>query len=592
MSVLTRASLLLLLVSASQASFSLDARASLYCAASPAAFAGEGVPPLPNASLAHVVVLVRHGDRSAIGRIPGTVRGAFPCGAPTAAAVARSSVLLAPFRSSPACVLAGGAGAACEGIVGAPLTNATDRALRMWGRARDPGTICDSSGGDLSSVGWQQLRTIGAAVAHAYGPFMTGADAEETTHIGSSALAVVSTDTGRTALSAAALVEGVISVLGTDPSRVAARATSTVATSGDSVRDQEESGDESDFTIGAVAWLGPLPLGLHIVPRDEDPMLWPKKAFVCARAGVLQHARFDEIFQHQVLPADIAARLSALTGVAATAMPTTEECADDLLTRSCHGHGLPCWGNATADGKDTRMCLLPEDAATIVSRCDEGYAFRYHNEVTRLLSYPFLRQIERQMARAAARVLAILRAQRLFSASSELPVDLRAISEAVAASLGDGGRVPRVQFRAGHDTVIAPILASLGARDLPHAWPNYGARVIFELWTTPEPTGLVSSLVKIIYNGENWTPRLPCAVREDGPPADACTLEAFAGQIAALIAPHTTWEDACFTTEPHVVHSGGDHPTRHSDASDVGPGAASRDVGPAPVVDEEPQNAP
>lgn len=36
----------------------------------------------------------------------------------------------------------------------------------------------------------------------------------------------------------------------------------------------------------------------------------------------------------------------------------------------------------------------------------------------------------------------------------------------------------------GHDTVIAPLLASLGAYDC--RWPPYASHIAFELWTKPE----------------------------------------------------------------------------------------------------------
>jgi hypothetical protein len=637
------------------------ARGARYCAAAPAPARAEGAAPAPPGggaaapgapayALAHAAVIVRHGDRSAIGRLPGAARGVFPCGEPSAAAVARTAAALRPFRSSAACVLAGGVGAACAGpFAGAALTNGTDRALRAWGVARAPGDACGAAGGELSSAGWAQLRATGALLARAYAPLLLGDDGDAGGGAGGDEpppadvpLHVVSTDTGRTALSAAAFVDGLVAELAVE---LAARAgggaggaggagagargargappeaTSEAASSGASASVTAAGGvaaDDGAAAAAAAAAAGAAlfprgPLALHILPREEDPMLWPKKAYVCARAGVLQHRAFDAIFAHQVMEPGVAARVAALSNTSLSAMPTTEECADDVSTRACHGHALPCWPPppGAPPGAPPR-CLAPEDAAAIVARCDEGYAFRYDNEVTRLLAFPVLRQLTAQMERADARARA-LRAGG--GAGGGAAGGGAAAAAAVAAALGDDGAVPRLQFRAGHDTVIAPLLAALGATDAPHAWPSYAARLGFEVWV-PRGAGAgagageaageaAPALVKVLYNGENWTPRLACAAG-----AGACTLPAFAAQVRALIAPHATWDAACFTDEPHVVHAGdAAHPTRGG-ASDVGPGAADapadaaapgapppqaddggNDVGPGRPVDDAPAGA-
>ena len=174
--------------------------------------------------------------------------------------------------------------------------------------------------------------------------------------------------------------------------------------------------------------------------------------------------------------------------------------------------------------------------------------------------------------------------------------------------------------------MIAPLLAALGAPDAPFSWPNYASRLGFELWSLSGPKALaaarggdytlteggggggggepgegwVEPLVKVLYNGVNWTPQLACAARGQGEsPAAACTLTAFLDQISALIAPHTSWEAACFTTEPHVKHGDGhSHPTKAGVvASDVGVGfgaaaaeeeedsVSEEDVGPGRAVD-------
>ena len=387
---------------------------------------------MPGASLIHATVIVRHGDRSAIGRIPKAARGVFPCAEPSAVGVARAAELLAPARSSAACVLAGGGVDldACKlaALASPPLTNATDRALRAWGVARVVGETCGKAGGELSSVGWAQLRATGAALGRAYAPLLRG-DLDAAPTIAGVPLQVVSTDTGRTALSAAAFMTGLVDgdsfeglsrtpQSGGDGSRAGTATASVTVTSVGDMSETTSALSASTTTASASAsWLrgAALPLPLNIMPREDDPMLWPKKAYVCARAAVLQHHTFDEIFQHQVRPPSLAARLAHLTGTPADSLPTAEECADDVATRSCHGHALPCWKiaaavNTTSEGKKEaggERCLLPQDAAALIARCDQGYAFRYANEVTRMLSFPVLQQLTDQLVRASRRAVAL-----------------------------------------------------------------------------------------------------------------------------------------------------------------------------------------
>lgn len=104
-----------------------------------------------------------------------------------------------------------------------------------------------------------------------------------------------------------------------------------------------------------------------------------------------------------------------------------------------------------------------------------------------------------------------------------------------------------------------------------------------------EGDGWIEPYVKVLYNGENWTPRLACArvaiANGNGVPSLACSLAAFQAQIAQLIAPHATWEDACFTTEPHVKHVEGHnhaHPTKITPAAAAA--AAGSDVSFSTIV--------
>jgi len=504
----------------------------------------------------------------------------------------------------------GGAGPACEDVGGPPLGSKFDNALPAWGRARAASEACSvTEGGELSSVGWAQLQAVGGALARAYrGLLAAPADPLRPP------LHVHSTDTGRTAWSAAAMVGGLLAELlperGAGEALIKASTAAAAAAAGGGSgggsagaealqRASASLNSAGEASPQPLAWSAPaalptglaralahnrslaallqkgvapppgaaalvpgleLPLPLHVLPRDEEFMLWPKKAQMCARAALLQFRAEEEIFQHQVVPADVAARIAALARVPEEEVPTTEECADDLLTRRCHSQPRPCWGAAG--------CLSGADEATIVKRCDEGYKHRFSNEVTRLLTYPMLSQLAGQLRRAAA------------------------LAQGGGAALPGGGAAPRVQLRSVHDTVIAPMLATLGALDPTYAWPSYASRVSLELWLLPRegaPGGLLPAgappgdaallpLVRLLYNGEDVTARLACAVAVPG--GAVCPLAALEAQVQGLLGGFRTWEEACFTEEadslpPPEEHAPNGRPrAKHSFAhgSDVGPG--------------------
>ena len=592
----------------------LATRIRLYCASPPSEGASEGVFPLPGATLTTAISLVRHGDRSNIGKLPGAPRAGFVCGEPSAARASRAVQDLRPFRSSAACLDAGGTGPACEGVGGPPLGAKFDNALPAWGRARAASEACSvTEGGELSSVGWGQLHAVGGALATAYRSLLAAPEDPRRPP-----LHVHSTDTGRTAWSAAAMVNGLLAEL--LPERAAGEAAIRAVAaavgggggdggsgggrgSGETLQRASASlNSAGEASPQPLAWsalaalptgvaralahnhslaallqgvapppgaeaLVPglaLPLPLHLLPRDEEVMLWPKKAQMCARAALLQFRAEEDIFQHQVVPPEVAARIAALARVPQEDVPTTEECADDLLTRRCHAQPRPCWGAAG--------CLKGDDEAAIIKRCDEGYGYRFSNEVTRLLTFPMLKQLAGQLRRAAG------------------------LAQSGGGALAGGGAAPRLQLRSVHDTVLAPMLATLGALDPLYAWPSYASRVSLELWLLPRdaaPQGLLAALapagappsdgallplVRLLYNGEDVTGRLACAVATPG--GAVCPLAALEAQVQALLGGFSTWEEACFTEEagslpPPEEHAPNGRPRakRHfAGGSDVGPG--------------------
>lgn len=247
----------------------------------------------------------------------------------------------------------------------------------------------------------------------------------------------------------------------------------------------------------------------------------------------------------------------------------------------------------------SERCFEPEDAITMLDRGDRLYATRFASPSTSLLTYPFFAQVLQQMRNAAS---------------------------------GKSGS-PRLVIRAAHDTVISPVLSSLGLKQRPFAWPGYAARVGFELWRLPveaahSSTGSLSNVipdhgtgstplagsssdsprhtgnsdgdsnsgdvelqpedsfaVRILYNGRDITGQTICGstASASGQPEDSegaqdegrlqatnadntgrelndphphiasgtshgyagCTLARFGRFVGSLIAPHSSWEDAC-----------------------------------------------
>jgi hypothetical protein len=333
-----------------------EERIRAYCAYPPYPAVEEGAPPAVGAVLLQAHVIVRHGDRSAIHVIPNTRSVAWPCTSPTADEVRWAAGMLRPFRSSSFCISTGGD--ACVNVTGAPLPTSVDRALYAWGRARQTGESCGSEGGDLSSIGWRQLLEIGDGLRHKYAALLERDDPA------TDALRVVSTDTGRTALSATAFVRGLLHHHQPADDRGAACAGNRKAGGEDNDSDscaasQAASAAAADartlpLSVGGTAGTGSdngaagllpqmrLPLPLHILPREEDPLIRMTRPLLCPRARQMQQAAIHHMFAFARTPSDVAARIAAVADVDVEAVPGTEEVVDDIFARACHGHGLPC----------------------------------------------------------------------------------------------------------------------------------------------------------------------------------------------------------------------------------------------------------
>lgn len=495
-----------------------------YCASPAFSSADEGHSPVQGAVLRQAIVLIRHGDRSAIHHVPGTDGVTFTCAKPQANDFEIAAALVNPVRSTTECRIQGGS--ACANITdnAAPTSGESISAFQVWqGGPRSVHEVCGPHGGELSSVGWQQHLDIGADLANVYADLVKSSDMPW-----SSAIDVASTDYGRTALSAAAFVSGMFNQLGLDTVAVnqsSANAQrqrqqiSAATAEPEPALDAEASSSSQQLLPGLD-----LPIPLQIVDRLDDPMLWAKRSSVCARAHAMQMEDIHFMFGSAGTPTDIAEFIAQNAKIEESQVPGTEEIADAIYAASCHGHGLPCWSasgpaGAPADAASaaaasgstpTRVCISQEQADRILKRGDYLYRDRFTNRATRLLTYPLLHSIVQTLQRSADRK--------------------------------EGS--PRFALRAGHDTVISPLLATLNATDGPYAWPGYASRVIFELWEAAEQ----QHIVRMLFNGVDFTHRLDCAQKMPGGDSRfACTLQDFEQQIQQLIHPFVSWEEACST---------------------------------------------
>jgi hypothetical protein len=162
----------------------------------------------------------------------------------------------------------------------------------------------------------------------------------------------------------------------------------------------------------------------------------------------------------------------------------------------------------------------------------------------------------------------------------------------VNAALQGAQRKEKLSIFSGHDTVIAPVLAGLGvySGDL-CIWPGYASNIVVELWqpksardrsaatansearpspslqklfpgkwesVKPSPSSsYAESFVRVIFNGEDVTQRIPTCAAERALTASAqllkaasqgltlCSLDALVSQVASLIGGYATIEEAC-----------------------------------------------
>lgn len=485
---------------AQPASEYLHHRLQKYCAYPPFSVHGEGqFPAVPGLKLRHATILMRHGDRSAIheSESQSSNAAAWQCESPGESEARLAAGLLYPFRSSEECVLR--RGFVCDQLESSDipaLAGDRDHALDAWGSARVHGRTCGEAGGELSTRGWEQATVLGHELGEAYGELLRRADGV------SIPLQVISTDYGRTALTAAGLVRGMLAAVEAHP--VVASSLHEQTSLASAAQAVEEVEEDIAIVNGPLTLLqshrarhGPLrdlglPLPLHIVPRPVDPTLFSYRLKQCKKAQRMQEEHKEVLFKHHRLQGSLAERLSSTTGRAVESLPVTEALADVIFARLCHHQPLPCF----KDKAGHERCITNEDATEVLQAGDALYASRFNSTPawTQLLAYPLWSNV------------------------------LHALTQAMHGEQG----APRVVVRAAHDTVLTPFLGSFGVTDGSYAWPGYASRLAIELWAVPRPArvgqapGYAQSFVRLLYNGQDWTHKLPCVL------AFNSTGEAFA----------------------------------------------------------------
>lgn len=261
---------------------------------------------------------------------------------------------------------------------------------------------------------------------------------------------------------------------------------------------------------------------------------------------------------------DVHGRIDSLFGEKASSRFVTD-LADASLPPLCHNRPLPC----SID--DSKGCLTEPDLGELMAEADRAFCARYTGSsggdiATKLSIYPFLEEIMGALRGAAEsdalwfkHDMGVARRKRAAEEKGNVyePSYEDDILVLKQPDPGKPGETREVQLRRderramhvfmGHDTVIAPVLAGLGLYkgDL-CGWPPYASRISFEL-LKPSSTdsGDASETpfkyhVRIIYNGRDLT-----SLAEKCAGSSPCPLEKIEETVLDLIKPSSSLEEAC-----------------------------------------------
>ncbi|CAN0049371.1 unnamed protein product [Pylaiella littoralis] len=185
-------------------------------------------------------------------------------------------------------------------------------------------------------------------------------------------------------------------------------------------------------------------IGLKAIDSEHGAK-GPEKGVVgaCDRAARLTQAQVQQFKPR----ADVVEDLHGLFGEDVSELKMTSM-ADSMHALSCHNMTLPC---------SDKGCVSPKLALSVLSEADRQMCMKYNGaagggEASTLSLYPFTLEILTNMRQAL-----------------------------------NGEIATKFALFSGHDTVVAPLLAALGAYDC--RWPPYASHVAFELWSKPPSSG-------------------------------------------------------------------------------------------------------
>jgi len=169
--------------------------------------------------------------------------------------------------------------------------------------------------------------------------------------------------------------------------------------------------------------------------------------------------------------------------------------ADVVLASLCDGGQLPC----TKTG-----CMDFKGLMALSSAAEGALCRRYYGrgaEASRLMIQPFMQELVDRMYASVH------------------------------------GKGPRFALYSGHDIVLSPVAAALRFFDC--KWPPMGSHIILELWGSGTSHDPDAAHVRVLYNGDSVTTKVPgCA-------QDPCPLAAFVGAARAALGGRRTHAEAC-----------------------------------------------
>lgn len=237
--------------------------------------------------------------------------------------------------------------------------------------------------------------------------------------------------------------------------------------------------------------------------------------------------------------------------------------ADASIPHLCHNEELPCSSQGAG-------CMTEDLLGQLMGQADRAFCDRYTGskggaEATKLSIYPFLNEIVTNLQAQAAAFDGTPDAESTNGSSG----GTQGKKKLSTSSGGDERRFPtekelkesqrvKMSIFSGHDTVIAPVLAGLGAYNGKDCvWPPYASRIAFELWRPkliPASGTLRPSdwYVRVVFNGKEITSLIPSCIAERSQKGNKstsktkmCSLDALSGQVQELLGSAKSIQDAC-----------------------------------------------